>query len=170
MEYSLLKQITPQLPYLEPHFYARLTSVPSKDFVNPGVGQVIKLYEFYVPLAATNNPYKISKIDLNQKINQEGFGGDQVEPKDNEVKASEVSLQSNNSNLDNNIENGVVTPTTSNGVGTPTTSSAIKLSEGIVESFQHPKIKVGKIVIDKDPYKIKSKMSKSLKKHKFNVI
>lgn len=64
MEYSLLKSITPQLPYLQPVSpYVTLSSMPAIDLVNPGLGHVTRLYDFYVPLASLQNPYEINKVD-----------------------------------------------------------------------------------------------------------
>lgn len=164
MDYTLLKQITPQLPYLQPHSpYVRLTSMPARDLINPGIGQVIRLYDFYVPLAAaTHNPYEIQKSDVaDKKIDQEGYGDKQ----ESESKNSE------------NLESSALLPTdiekdNSNEVEEPKIET--KLDDGLLTSFQHPKIKVGKLVIersDTEPVK-KTPLKKNLKilKHKFHIV
>ena len=45
MEYNLLKTIESNLgPTVSSSIYPRLTPYPAKDYINPGVGQISRLY------------------------------------------------------------------------------------------------------------------------------
>lgn len=157
MDYSLLKTIETPLPYLQPHFpLINLTSTPSKDLVNPGIGQIVRLYSFYVPLTPVTHPYEITKIDnKTPKIsNQAGFGEESLE-KENNTLDNENSVNNNDENSESISENSKT------------------LDEGVLDSFQHPKIKVGKVVINKT---ISTKVTKNglkgvkTSKHKFKIV
>ena len=52
MEYNLLKSIESRVSpfYIPNQTLPKLTAFPSTDFVNPGLGQISRLYSFYVPL------------------------------------------------------------------------------------------------------------------------
>ena len=51
MEYKLLKTIEQPIAMMMPNeTLPRLTPYPAYDFVNPGLGQISRLYTFYVPL------------------------------------------------------------------------------------------------------------------------
>ena len=52
MEYNLLKTIEPSIGDIvcPNEIYPRLSPYPAMDFVNPGLGQISRLYSFYVPL------------------------------------------------------------------------------------------------------------------------
>ena len=80
MEYNLLKTIEANLgTTIQTASYPRLTPYPATDFVNPGVGQIGRLYSFYVPLHSHNNLHTISKkVNLD---NLEGSGNEQTETK-----------------------------------------------------------------------------------------
>jgi hypothetical protein len=62
MEYRLLKTIeSSQLTLLPKETLPRLTPYPANNCVNPGLGQIARLYSFYVPL------YSRSKSSFNFK-------------------------------------------------------------------------------------------------------
>lgn len=158
MEYSLLKSITPHLPYLTAHSpYVRLTAYPAKDLVNPCIGQVTRLYDFYVPLLSHNYPFQIKKIGDNDKTSQEGFGNVASDASDeiNDHERAETEAE-------NNLENKVVDE--------KLLDQNKEIPSGILDSFQHPKIKLGKEVIRQTTLKMPSKIKKSFKAHKFNVV
>lgn len=170
MDYSLLKTITPSLPYLKPDFpFIHLTATPGRDLINPGIGQITRLYSFYVPLTGLSNPYEITKIDNKSSNelninNQEGFGEENVDNVDKTDNGSSTSVEQ----LD---ENNIAS--TSYDEKKPVTISSSKnLDKGVIASFQHPKIKVGKVVIkqQKESNKIQNAKNSKVLKHKFKVI
>ena len=63
MEYRLLKTIEPTLGgFLCPsEAFPRLSAFPATDFVNPGLGQISRLYSFYVPLYNARSLHTIQK-------------------------------------------------------------------------------------------------------------
>ena len=76
MEYSLLKTIESGFgsPFI-PNSYPTLTAYPSRDYVNPGLGQISRLYSFYVPLHSDYNLHTLKKkVDLKSSENLEGSG------------------------------------------------------------------------------------------------
>lgn len=161
MEYSLLKTILPQISNSMPLTpYVRLTSTPSRDLVNPGIGQISRLYSFYTPLPGLHNPFEINKLGESKKINQSGFG-DSDEIADNNEKI-ETTIENDNTLIDELPDNN-------------------SLNDGIKESFSYPKIQVKKIIFHSDKKSgITKKASKealqrkvknmSIKKHNFNII
>lgn len=153
MEYNLLKSITPQLSYLQPLTpYVKLTSSPSKDLINPGIGQTVRLYSFYVPLASNFNPYEIKKLDAKLVKEQSGFGDiDQVE--DDQNQTNETSLDQNSKISINEQE--------TNDVPVHETK---KLSAGLEESLNFPKITIKKTIFKP------TKKAQKLMKHKFQII
>lgn len=167
MEYNLLKTILPQVLNGMPATpYVRLTSTPSRDLINPGMGQISRLYSFYTPLPGLHNPYEINKLDKTNN-HQEGFGD-----------INQTDDKTDNVHIDNNpplIEN-------ENSLS-ETLPETTETNDGLVESFQHPTIKVKKVIFNSEN-KLKDKTSKktlqrkelkqplkqTIKKHKFNVI
>jgi hypothetical protein len=62
MEYKLLKTIERPMCTLMPNeTLPRLSPYPAFDFVNPGLGQISRLYSFYVPLHTRKNLHSIEK-------------------------------------------------------------------------------------------------------------
>jgi hypothetical protein len=61
MEYNLQKTIEPSLfgQLMPQSMYPKLTEYPANDYVNPGVGQITRLYSFYVPLYSKNLLHEI---------------------------------------------------------------------------------------------------------------
>lgn len=168
MEYSLLKSITPQLPYVQPTSpYVHLTSMPAKDYVNPCVGQVSRLYSFYVPLMSSVNPFEISKIDTKIINDQQGKGVSEnnLDTIQNDIDETSEVESSNVKVIDDN-ENTQVEENDK--------KSLHEISPGILKSFQNPQIKIGKTIWGKTKAPKKTESFKSFKikktKHKFNII
>ena len=84
MEYNLLKTIEGNFSKtLVSSTYPQLTPYPATDFVNPGLGQISRLYSFYVPLYSHKDLFSVTK-----KVNNlEGSG---------EVTNSEIIPESTN--------------------------------------------------------------------------
>lgn len=173
MDYTILKTLEPPPSYLfnqDRRF--NLPSNPHIDYVNPGVGSVTKLYDFYIPLHSQGHQHEIKKKDnnddseLTKAENQEGKGNeDPIDRTDNET----------HQNTDN--KSIAVNDQTSQGF-----LPKKRLSEGILDSFMHPKIKTAKLSFnDRQPFvsndrqlslsknSEKRKETKKLVKHKFNV-
>ena len=76
MEYNLLKTIENSVGgnFIPNEKYPRLSPYPATDFVNPGLGQISRLYNFYVPLPTNYNLHQINKKITNVSDNLEGFG------------------------------------------------------------------------------------------------
>ena len=74
MEYNLLRTIEAQIGYPgTSSAFPQLTPFPANDFVNPGLGQISRLYSFYVPLYSNCN----SSTQIKKKVdidNLEGSG------------------------------------------------------------------------------------------------
>ena len=91
MEYNLLKTIEPNLRLqMNPSTHPRLSQFPAVDFVNPGLGQVARLYSFYVPMQSNYAPLTINKKEDNS-VNQEGSGKNEKE--ENEEVESEIETK-----------------------------------------------------------------------------
>jgi hypothetical protein len=78
MEYNLQKTIEPNLKmHMCPSSSnPRLTAYPANDFINPGIGNISKLYSFYVPIHTQSFKHEIKKNgEENLKTDQLG-GGD----------------------------------------------------------------------------------------------
>ena len=115
MEYNLLKTIEPNLglqmcPTRNPH----LTPYPAIDYVNPGLGQVARLYSFYVPLYSNQSPFNIAKKD-DPAISQEGGSEEPI----------------SNDSIDNSMS---VDPIEYND------KKRKLMGDGIQSSFMHPKV------------------------------
>jgi hypothetical protein len=147
MEYKLLKTIeTNQMNLIPKQPLPRLTPYPSDNCVNPGLGQIARLYSFYVPLYSRSNLHTIKKHEPNvEAVNQEGKGNET----DEDLKNENPTFSQNESDLqnDNNL-----TPLDYN-------ERKRKLMDlGVHESFLHPKlIKTDKIVFSKSHVKTDSK-------------
>ena len=87
MEYSLLKTIEVNLGSPVPtSSYPKLTPYPATDFVNPGLGQIGRLYSFYVPLYSHSNLHSVSK-----KVNLDELQGSGNEPEES-VQDTKIEL------------------------------------------------------------------------------
>jgi hypothetical protein len=81
MDYNLEKWIEPSFFTPQQNQHQRLTSFPTTDFVNPGIGGVVRLYSIYRPLHSSPPIHSIDKkMDLS--LEQEGFG-ETNEPSEN---------------------------------------------------------------------------------------
>jgi hypothetical protein len=132
MEYNLLKTIERPMALLMPQeTLPRLTPFPATDFVNPGLGQISRLYSFYVPLYTQKNIHTIEKqIEVQDNTNLEGSGENSNfnEEKKNEETFSENAPHSNPIEFNDNKRKRMGSP--------------------IHESFLHPKfIKTDRILM-----------------------
>jgi hypothetical protein len=173
MEYRLLKSIEPTQGILLPkETLPRLTAYPANNCVNPGLGQIARLYSFYVPLHSNPNLHSISKNEADveplnvEPLNQEGKGEDSV----SDIKTNIPELQKDNEANDESYLN----PIDFNERKRKLLGSAVH------ESFLHPKIiKTDKIVFSKQkPVNKTTSATKSDKsvpplkpiKHKFQFL
>jgi hypothetical protein len=79
MDYFLQRQITSN--GLNPNFTrtnVRLPATPANNFITPGIGQITKLYSFYVPTHTQRAVHSINK-EIHSKLNQEGSGNSEEE-------------------------------------------------------------------------------------------
>jgi hypothetical protein len=159
MDYSLLKEIEPNLgPF--PGYGLRLSSTPSKDYINPGVGQISRIYSLYVPLHLNNSPHVIEKV--NDVMTQDGEGGDSE-------GGDFTNEESTSDNLDSETNEEHVL-----------NEKKRKLMDaGISDSFLHPKrIKIGEILLpktvksEKNTKKLSTKPNEIQSKitHKFKIV
>ena len=158
MEYSLLKTIEGNIGglLLPKERFPRLSPYPASDFVNPGLGQISRLYSFYVPLYSNRNLHQVQK--KNSLDNLEGTGTQQTEQKaeDEDQESPSVSEQLEKDPIDFNLQ------------------KRKRMGSPIQESFLHPKIiKTDKIFFNKQmkSEKKESKFKDALPlkplKHKF---
>ena len=144
MEYNLLKTIEGGIgcPFIPNESYPRLSPFPSTDFVNPGLGQIARLHDFYVPLYSNRHLHEIKKkVSLD---NLEGSGAVENENDSMNETETETDDQMKEDPEKFNLENGK------------------RLGPEIQDSFLHPKlIKTNKIVFETAT---KAKQSKSLPK------
>lgn len=90
MEYNLLKTIEPNLsPIVSSSTYPRLTPYPAIDFVNPGLGQIGRLYSFYVPVHSAKSLHNIEKKVPTKVENLEGSGTDVAQGQTTEQNLSD---------------------------------------------------------------------------------
>ena len=96
MEYNLLKTIERPMALLMPtETLPRLTPYPATDFVNPGLGQISRLYSFYVPLYTQKNIHAIEK-KVENVDNLEGNGqASTVTEVENELEANPIEFNDN---------------------------------------------------------------------------
>ena len=171
MEYNLLKTIESNFgSFRVPNEnLPKLTPFPGTDYVNPGLGQISRLYSFYVPMYSNKNVHTLQKkvADTNAQ-SLEGFGNiaeTTEEPKDETIKDTKSESDEIESQLRSN-------PLEFNA------NKRKKLGEPIHESFLHPKlIKTDKLFINSRPESKKkpssnassSKTSNKPIKHKFEI-
>ena len=95
MEYQLLKTIEPNLGLCRNPPFPQLSPYPAFDYVNPGVGQISRLFSFYVPIHTRPNLHSLEKkvslnetVPLNEADNREGFGAgeEEVSEESKEIK------------------------------------------------------------------------------------
>jgi hypothetical protein len=158
MDYSLLKEIEPNFGP-PASFGFRLSSTPSKDYVNPGVGQISRIYSLYIPMHSNNSPHLIEKV--NETLEQEGEG----ESKDDYPMSDAEELKGNESDTSENNDSTIID------------KKRKKMDEGIRDSFLHPKrIKIGEILLPKKEPNIRKKpriqtvKSDSKVSHKFKIV
>ena len=157
MEFNLLKTIEsnigtpfiPSQPLMSPY--------PAFDHVNPGVGQINRLFSFYVPLYSNANLHSLKKkVDFPEGNKLEGFGNIEENKTD--------SNEEDQSNQDDPIQFNEL--------------KRKQMGSAIQESFMHPKIIKTNTIHFEVPNKQKStkteketKISKvkSDQKHKFQI-
>lgn len=157
MEYNLLKTIEPVIGGITcpNEMYPRLTSFPAADYVNPGVGQISRLYSFYVPL------YNKESTHMRQKkvnvLELEGSGSAEITQEEPITETNEIKMQLQTD------------PETFNEM------KRKRMGSPIHESFLHPKIKTDKIVFEKpkktkkstNTFEVVNEKSGKPVKHKF---
>jgi hypothetical protein len=143
MEYNLLKTIEPNQNVLVPkETMPRLTPYPANNCVNPGLGQIARVYSFYVPLYTRPSIHSISKNEPNvEAMFQEGKG--EESQSDEEIPTTSALSQNDDKDIN------------------PIDFNERKrklMGIGVHESFLHPKfIKTDKIVFSKELRKTESK-------------
>ena len=163
MEYNLLKTIEPNwASTVLPPSFPRLTPFPATDYINPGLGQISRLFSFYVPLHSQTHLHTVTK-KVNT-VNLEGSGK-------SETTADTTNDESSKDDTNDAPISDDIDPIEFNE------TKRKRLGPAIQESFLHPKlIKTNKIVfkkqlLKKNPEVIKteSKPKKEIK-HKFQFI
>ena len=178
MEYNLLKTIEPNLnPAISSSIYPRLTPYPARDYINPGLGQISRLYSFYVPLFSSHNLHSLTKNipenfegSGNVNENEQGETKNDEKPIPNEQNAQEESESEPSSST--KLEKQIDDPIKYNE------AKRKRLGAPIQESFLHPKlIKTNKIIFPKSKIVSKSNLipnTNTLKKkevqHKFQFL
>ena len=66
MEYSLAKSLEGHSEIL--HSFPRMNSDPAADYVNPGLGQIVNLYETFVPLHGVSLHAIEKKVETSDTI------------------------------------------------------------------------------------------------------
>lgn len=165
MDYSLLKSIERPPFYLFPRQRRyNLPSNPHVDYINPGLGFVSKVYDFYQPLYSRNSIHCIKKKDNfeaeTNAENQEGKGLEDEETSQNEM------VEKNDQNVNDKVVE--MKDETIN-------KNRKRLSEGVYEAFMHPKIKSAKLHFDDKQTNFKNLRKEPSNKpkkilHKFNVV
>jgi hypothetical protein len=145
MEYNLLKQIEPNLGFL-PYAGFSLSSTPAKDFVNPGVGQLSREFNLFVPLSFETKTHMIQKVG--EIINEDDQAGEGEDSNDNDVmQQDDISVSATN-NDENPMEFNE--------------KKRKNLDPGVYESFMNPKkIKIGKLILPQRPKSEKTKKKQS---------
>lgn len=152
--------------------YASLLSTPGYDYVNPGLSNIARLYDLYVPIYHNNSPFLLETIEnnqtgsgLNENVDKNENAMLKNEQKNVETLPSIVTSKSLVENDDLNQTDKNTTIIATDDIK-PNENLKRKLSEGILDSFQHPKFKVSKIAITKSN---KPKVEQK-KIHKFKII
>jgi len=137
MEFRLLKQLDPT--FTSNVLEGPLSSSPAVDFINPGLGNIVRPFGLYVPLYLYNQSHKKVKGKSEQIIEQEGAGKVPI-ASDIKEKPAEKSEDSVTSELNNKKKQ--------------------LLDEAIYQSFLHPRvIKTDTIILKRN--KLESEESKS---------
>ena len=163
MEYNLLKTIEPNWASTAlPPTLPRLTAFPATDYINPGLGQISRLFSFYVPLHSQTHVHTVQK-KVNS-INLEGSGADSNKDESEPSKDGESESLKDGTTDD-------IDPMEFNE------TKLKRLGPAIHESFLHPKlIKTNKIVFKKQfPKKANEMIKTEFKpkkeiKHKFQFM
>jgi hypothetical protein len=141
MEYRLLKTIeSSQFSLLPKETLPRLSAYPANNCVNPGLGQIARLYSFYVPLYSNRSLHSISKNEPNvepnvEAIDQEGTGNDL------DVGETKTEQLNKEEKSDENLDDIDLNPIEFNE------RKRKLLGPAVHESFIHPKlIKTNKII------------------------
>lgn len=149
----------------------RLSAYPANNCVNPGLGQIARLYSFYVPMYSRPNLHSISKSEANVETNVELF--------EQEGKGENSSLDSTNLEQVQSQINDADFKADSDLNPTDFNERKRKmLGSAVQDSFLHPKIiKTDKIIFSNQRVvnnvnSNKTKMQKSVEtskpiKHKF---
>jgi|LakMenEpi03Aug12_release.lakeMendotaPanAssembly.Ray.scaffolds.fasta_scaffold1258993_1 hypothetical protein len=58
----------------------RLPASPANNYITPGIGQITKLYSFYIPTHRQKPTHSINK-EIHSNLNQEGSGNEETELK-----------------------------------------------------------------------------------------
>lgn len=154
-----MKQLNPA--FVSNVLESPLSSFPSLDFVNPGIGNIIQPYGLFVPMHVHGSSHKKTKLKSlsNEEnfSNQEGGGDTKEIPKDeSSMKKEEEDKIRVVDQLNQSIKE--------------------KLSDdGIYESFLHPRaIKTGTIVLKRERKQSSEQAgkgeAKKIKKHSFNIV
>ena len=154
MEYNLLKTIENGIgaPYIPREQFPNLSSFPATDFVNPGIGQISRLYSFYVPLYNNRNLHQLQK--KNALENLEGSGITEEPQSTPNIEEEQFKKDPLEFNLEKRKR-----------MGSP-----------IQDSFLHPKlIKTDKIFFKRPQNSERNETKETLKdvksvKHKFKFI
>jgi len=180
MEYRLGKTLDSNGIFLSNHSYVNLMSNPLNDYVNPGIGMATRLYSLYVPIQSIKPKFTIEKeseIESKESKNEQlGFGS----ITDNESESFSKSEPSSAGYLDKNLNQNKSDETEIKDLKDDFKSSENentlkrgRMDNDILDSFMHPKIKVGKIEVKKNEGKvpIKTESKKNvLSNHKFKII
>lgn len=161
MDFNLLKTITP-LPFRnKPHQRGFiLPKYPHIDYVNPGVGGVAKIFDFYVPIYAKSLPYAIEKKDENDYESVQN--AEAQKGKGNSDDINDIEMSENDLNK-KEVEKEIVQ------------KSNKRLHDGVLEAFMHPKIKTAKIILPsktnvQETHKKNINKSPKVLKHSSNVV
>ncbi len=140
MEYNLLKRIEPN--FVNPianSTYPLLTSTPAIDYINPGIGQISRLYSFYVPLFNNESTHKIEK-----ETEQLGSGVDNNSENNSDIKTNE---ETDDTSFDPLVYND---------------RKRKQLGDAVFDSFMHPKfVKTKKISLENSEKKPKQVQRKT---------
>ena len=136
MEFKLLKTIengftTGGMPK---QTLPNLTPFPATDFVNPGLGQISRLYSFYVPTYSNKNLHELRKQSLLETHeNLEGFGASENQLNQENSETSEQKLIESQILMDPNELNE---------------RNKKRMGSAIHDAFLHPKvIKTDKLML-----------------------
>lgn len=66
MEYRLALSMDPNQIFISDRSHLNISSTPPTDFVNPGLGQIVRLYDLYVPIHQMKSPFQIDKLQMNK--------------------------------------------------------------------------------------------------------